>query len=68
MKILVEKIRAFVRDVRTEMAKVSWPSQEELKDSTLVVIVVTLIFAAFAFSVDRLLSSAVKLLFSYLVG
>ncbi len=68
MKVIVEKIRGFVRDVRTEMSKVSWPSREQLKDSTMVVIVVALVFAAFAFSVDRLLSSAVKLLFSYLVG
>jgi preprotein translocase subunit SecE len=68
MKVLIEKIRTFVKDVRSEMAKVSWPTREELKDSTMVVIVVTLAFAFFAFSVDRLLSSAIKLLFSYLVG
>lgn len=68
MKVIVEKIRTFVREVRTEMSKVSWPTREELKDSTMVVLIVTLVFAAFAFSVDRLLSSAVKFLFSYLVG
>ncbi len=68
MKVLVEKVRTFAKDVRSEMAKVSWPTREDLKDSTMVVIVVALAFAAFAFSVDRLLSSAVKLLFSYLVG
>lgn len=68
MKALIEKIRSFARDVRTEMTKVSWPSREDLKDSTLVVIAVMLLFSAFAFTVDRILSAAVKLLFSYLVG
>lgn len=68
MKALIEKIRSFARDVKTEMTKVSWPSREDLKDSTLVVIVVMLLFSAFAFTVDRILSAAVKLLFSYLVG
>ncbi len=68
MKVIVEKVRTFIRDVRNEMTKVSWPTREELKDSTLVVIIVGLVFAVFAFSVDRLLSSAVKFLFSYLIG
>ena len=68
MKALIEKIRSFARDVQTEMTKVSWPSREDLKDSTLVVIVVMLLFSAFAFTVERILSAAVKLLFSYLVG
>ena len=68
MKMIIEKIRAFARDVRAEMAKVSWPTREELKDSTMVVIVVMLAFAAFAFSIDRALAAAVKGLFSFLVG
>lgn len=68
MKALVEKVRSFARDVRTEMTKVSWPSWEDLKDSTVVVIVVMLLFSAFAFTVDRVLSAAVKMLFSYIVG
>lgn len=68
MKMIIEKIQTFAREVRAEMAKVSWPTREELKDSTMVVIVVMLAFAAFAFSIDRLLASAVKGLFSFLVG
>jgi preprotein translocase subunit SecE len=47
-----EKIIAFVNDVIKEMKKVTWPTQEELKESTVVVLATTLMFAAFVFVVD----------------
>ena len=68
MKKLYEKLRAFVLDVKAEMAKVSWPSREELKGSTVVVIVVMLAFAVFTFGIDRALSFLVRLLYSYSGG
>ena len=36
---MVQKAVAFLKDVRNEMAQVSWPSMSELIDSTKVVIV-----------------------------
>ena len=42
-----EKIIAFFDDVVKEMKKVTWPSVEELKESTTVVIVSCLMLAAF---------------------
>jgi len=65
---LIEKPKGFLKDVKVEMAKVSWPSREELKGSTLVVIVVTLMFAGFTFIADRSLSELMKLLYSYAAG
>ena len=65
---LLEKPKQFVQEVRVEMAKVSWPTREELKEATTVVIAVTLMFALFTFSVDRLLTALVKSLYSYLSG
>jgi preprotein translocase subunit SecE len=65
MKRLYEKLRTFVSDVKVEMAKVSWPTREELKGSTVVVIIVTLAFALFTFGIDRALSYLVRLLYSY---
>ena len=65
MKKLYEKLRAFVLDVKAEMLKVSWPTREELKASTVVVIIVTLAFALFTFGIDRALSFLVRLLYSY---
>ncbi|MGH7497070.1 MAG: preprotein translocase subunit SecE [bacterium] len=65
MKKLYEMLRAFVLDVKVEMAKVSWPTRDELKGSTVVVIIVTLAFALFTFGIDRALSFLVRLLYSY---
>ncbi|HZI89190.1 MAG TPA: preprotein translocase subunit SecE [Candidatus Polarisedimenticolia bacterium] len=51
-------ITDYVRDVRVEMSKVSWPSRRELRDSTLVVIVMVFIVAIFIGIVDRALTLA----------
>jgi preprotein translocase subunit SecE len=53
---MLNKINIFITDVIQELKKVSWPTFEELRSSTIVVIVVSIIFAVFIFSVDRLLS------------
>jgi len=58
-----EQVREFVKDARGEMAKVSWPTRTELRDSTVVVIVMVLIVSAFVGIVDRLLSFGVTKLF-----
>jgi preprotein translocase subunit SecE len=42
----------FLRDVRVEMSKVSWPSRRDLIQSTLVVLVAVFIAAAFTGIVD----------------
>jgi len=47
-----QKIIAFVEDVIKEMKKVTWPTKEELKESTTIVIVVCLIIAAFTYVID----------------
>jgi preprotein translocase subunit SecE len=47
-----EKIITFINDVIKEMKKVTWPSQDELKESTIVVLATTVMFAAFVFLVD----------------
>jgi preprotein translocase SecE subunit len=48
----------YIRDVRVEMSKVSWPSRRELRDSTLVVIVMVFVVAIFIGIVDRGLTLA----------
>jgi preprotein translocase subunit SecE len=59
----MDQMREFVKDVRLESAKVSWPTREELRDSTSVVLVTVLLVAAFIGVVDRILTFAVGLLF-----
>lgn len=59
----MEKPAKFVSDVSQEMSKVSWPTYEQLKESTIVVIVLSLLLAVFIFLSDTLLTNLLKLIF-----
>jgi preprotein translocase subunit SecE len=56
-----EKIIAFFTDVVKEMNKVTWPKKDDLRDSTVIVLVVCLIVAAFVYVVDTGVSSLLRL-------
>ena len=58
-----EKIIAFFDDVVKEMRKVTWPTIEELKESTTVVIVSCLMLAAFTYLIDMLITQIFKGIF-----
>ena len=58
-----DKIIGFVNDVVKEMKKVTWPSQAELKESTIIVIVVCLILAAFTYVIDMAVQQVFKGIF-----
>ncbi|GMU96530.1 MAG: preprotein translocase subunit SecE [Ignavibacterium album] len=58
-----EKIIAFFQDVLKEMKKVTWPTKEELFESTKIVIVVCLVLAAFTYVIDMLINQVLKGLF-----
>jgi preprotein translocase subunit SecE len=58
-----EKIIGFFNDVVKEMKKVTWPTKEELKESTAVVIVVCLVIAAFTYVIDMLINQVLKGIF-----
>ncbi len=58
-----EKIIGFFTDVYKEMSKVTWPRRDELQDSTVLVLVVCLIIAAFVYLVDTIVSQALKGIF-----
>ncbi len=60
---MLQKISKFLKDVRQEMSKVSWPTRNELKGSTAVVIGVSLFFAIFIFIVDHILSRLLGLIY-----
>ena len=57
------KIINFFTDIVREMKKVSWPKREELKESTIVVIVTSLIFAIFVYIVDLILNQGLDAIF-----
>ena len=55
-------ITDYVKDVRIEMSKVTWPTRRELRESTLVVIVMVIVISIFIGIVDRALSYAFEAL------
>ena len=61
-KKFFQKIAAFLLDVRVEMGKVSWPTRDELMNSTVIVTIVTIAFTLFIFLADFLLSKIIGFL------
>lgn len=57
-----EKIIAFFTDVAKEMKKVTWPRPEELRESTIIVLVVCGVIAVFVFCVDWIVSNVLKVI------
>jgi preprotein translocase subunit SecE len=52
MKKYTDIAGKYYRDVVGEMRKVSWPTKDEVKDMTIVVLTVSGILALFTFAVD----------------
>jgi len=59
---MFKKIVKFISDVKVEMNKVSWPTKDELLNSTYIVIILSALLSLFIFGVDTLLNNMVKLL------
>lgn len=59
---MFDKIAKFLNDVKSEMAKVSWPERPELINSTMIVAVVSILFTIFIFSTDYILSGVMRFL------
>ena len=51
-----EKIISFFTDVVKEMKKVTWPQKDELRDSTIIVLVVCGVIAIFVYGIDMAVS------------
>jgi len=60
---VMDRIREFFKEVRIESSKVSWPTRNEVRDSTIVVIVTVMIVTVFVGAVDRVLTLGVSMLF-----
>jgi preprotein translocase subunit SecE len=47
------RLAQFWRDVRAEMKRVSWPSANEVKNTTIITLIAVIFFAVYLFAVDR---------------
>jgi preprotein translocase subunit SecE len=52
----VGRIAQLIRDVRAEMKRVSWPTVNEVKNTTIITLVAVIFFAVYLFLVDRIWS------------
>ncbi len=59
----MKKLVQFIKESMAELKKVVWPSREQVKASTGVVIVSTALFAIVLGSVDYLLFKGIDLIF-----
>jgi preprotein translocase subunit SecE len=62
LKSQPERLGEFLKDVRSEMRKVIWPSREEVQSTTTVVLVTVFIFAAYFWLVDNIIGRAIEAL------
>ncbi len=54
----------FVRQVKQEIAKITWPTRAEAWQGTIVVMVMCLILALFLFAIDSIFAFAIKQILS----
>jgi preprotein translocase subunit SecE len=60
---MLEKATKYLSDVRIEMSKVLWPTRAELRESSTIVVILSLILAVFTFSIDFIINRLLKLIF-----
>ena len=60
---MFQKINKFLQDVKQEMSKVSWPTRGELKGTTIIVIVLTLVLSVFIWFADKILEGLLNIIF-----
>ena len=58
--------KVFLGDVRSELRRVTWPSQKQIRATTVVVILTFFFFGVYFGILDRIFSTAVSRLFRFL--
>jgi preprotein translocase subunit SecE len=59
------RLRQYIHDVRAEMGKVSWPSWNDVRSTTVVVIVTVAFFGVYFLIADTLVGRAIGWLIDY---
>ncbi len=58
--------KVFLGDVRSELRRVTWPSQQQIQATTVVVILTVFFFGVYFWILDGIVSAAVSRLFRFL--
>jgi preprotein translocase subunit SecE len=67
-KAAPQRLRSFLKDVRSEMRKVVTPTREEVRTTTTVVLICVFFFAAYFFAVDKVIGTAIETMLSKLIA
>jgi preprotein translocase subunit SecE len=60
----MKKFIQYIKEVRREMGKVTWPTREEVVGGTTLVIVLSLVMALIIFIFDSALTRIISLIFN----
>jgi preprotein translocase subunit SecE len=58
----MKRFQNYIKDVIAELRKVTWPTREELKGSTITVVIFSLMCSVYVFVVDYVLGELVHLI------
>ena len=58
----------FLRDTRAEMRRVSWPTANEVKNTTIITLIAVIFFAVYLFGIDRVWAFLIDHLRTWLGG
>jgi len=64
----IQRTSQFIRDTRAEMRRVSWPTANEVKNTTVITLIAVIFFAIYLFGVDRVWSFLIDHLRTWLGG
>jgi preprotein translocase subunit SecE len=56
----IQRTSQFLRDTRAEMRRVSWPTANEVKNTTIITLIAVVFFAIYLFGVDRVWSFLIE--------
>ena len=59
---VLTRVRVFVQEVKAELGKVVWPTKDELKSHTSVVLFLLFVMAGIVFVLDKAADTLLKLL------
>ena len=62
---MFNKISKFFIEIKSEMKKVTWPTRDELKESTKLVIIATFIVTLFVGFIDQILTFVIRKLLGW---
>ena len=64
----LQRTSQFLRDTRAEMRRVSWPTANEVKNTTIITLIAVVFFALYLFGVDRVWAFLIDHLRTWLGG